>query len=126
MPTESDYERAFALIGDAKRALVFVFTDLLDASAANPLLDAIPMLARRHVVVVASSADPDLEQMLRDLPASATAVYEAAVALDVLAARTEARRLLLAAGADVLEAAPQELASACVRAYLRAKARARV
>jgi uncharacterized protein (DUF58 family) len=124
--TDSDYEQAFTRIGESKRALVFVFTDLLDESAARPLIDAVPMLARRHVVVVASATDPDLEPIVADLPTSALEVYEASVALDVLAARTRARQLLLAAGADVLEAAPDGLATVCVRAYLRAKARARV
>ena len=124
--TDSDYEKAFRTIGESKRALVFVFTDLLDESAARPLLDAVPVLARRHVVVIASSTDPDLERMLTTPPESTADVYEASVALDVLAARTRARRSLLGAGADVLEAAPNQLATVCVRSYLRAKARARV
>ncbi len=125
-PTDSDYERAFAMIGEAKRALVFVFTDLLDESAARPLRDAVPVLARRHVVVIASATDPDLEQMLTARPDSSTDVYEAAVALDVLAARDAARRLLVSAGAEVLEAPPEGLASLCVRSYLKAKSLARV
>jgi uncharacterized protein (DUF58 family) len=124
--SDSDYERAFTLVGESKRALIFVFTDLLDEGAVRPLVDAIPMLARRHAVVVASSTDPDLERMLETEPATPVEVYEAAAALDVLAARTAARRLLLAAGADVLEAAPDRLATICVGAYLRAKARVRV
>lgn len=124
--TDSDYEQAFTRVGESKRALVFVFTDLLDEGAARPLVDAVQMLARRHVVVVASSTDADLERLLDEPPASASDVYEASVALDVLAARTRARRLLLGAGAEVLEASPDGLATVCVRAYLRAKARARV
>jgi uncharacterized protein (DUF58 family) len=124
--TDSDYEKAFTLVGESKRALVFVFTDLLDEGAVRPLVDAVPMLARRHAVVVASSSDPDLERMISDPPGSTADVYEAAAALDVLAARTRARELLLRAGAEVLEAGPDALAAACVGSYLRAKARARV
>ena len=40
----------------SKRAFVLVLTDLLDQSAARPLVDAMPVLARRHHVVVASAA----------------------------------------------------------------------
>jgi uncharacterized protein (DUF58 family) len=124
--TDSDYERAFALIGESKRALVFVFTDLLDESAARPLLEAVPMLSRRHVVVIASATDPDLERMLDEMPETAADVYEAAAALDVLSARANVRRLLLGAGAEVLEGSPDGLSTLCVRSYLRAKSRARV
>jgi len=124
--SDSDYERAFTLVGDSKRALVFVFTDLLDDAATRPLVDAVPMLARRHAVVVVSATDPDLVGMTAREPASEVEVYEAAAALDVLAARTRARQLLLAAGAEVLEAGPERLASLCIGAYLRAKARVRI
>ena len=47
-------------VGAAKRALVLVLTDLLEETAARPLLDALPMLARRHAVAVASAVDADL------------------------------------------------------------------
>ncbi|MDX6410504.1 MAG: hypothetical protein QOE91_20, partial [Gaiellaceae bacterium] len=52
VPVDSDYERAFAAVGDTKRAWVLVLTDLLEPTAALPLLDAVPMLARRHAVAV--------------------------------------------------------------------------
>ena len=40
---------------------VLVLTDLLEEAAARPLVEALPVLARRHAVVVAASADPDLD-----------------------------------------------------------------
>ena len=124
-PVESDYELAFQRVGGAKRALVLVFTDLLEESAARPLVDALPVLARRHAVAVASAADSDLEAMLRTEPSGARDVYRAAIALDVLAARERVAAELSRAGAIVIEAGPQQLGAACVRAYLRAKSVAR-
>ena len=59
---DTDYEIAFHLVGSAKRALVVVFTDLLDEAAARSLVAAVPVLARRHAVVVASVRDPDVER----------------------------------------------------------------
>jgi uncharacterized protein (DUF58 family) len=52
-------------------------------------------------------------------------VYRAAVALGVLDARATVAARLRRAGADVVEAPPNVLAAACVRAYLRAKWTAR-
>ena len=125
-PVESDYELAFRRVGDAKRSLVIVLTDLLEESAARPLVEAVPLLARRHAVVVASAADTDLDEALRKEPRAAVDVYAASVALDVLAARSRVAAQLRHAGADVLEAPPEGLAAACIGAYVRAKARARL
>src|SRR6266480_2440543 len=123
---DSDYELAFRAVGSGKRAFVLVLTDLLEEAAAQPLLDAMPVLARRHAVVVAGVTDPDLEQMVHAPPRSPADVYTAAVALDVLDARARVAAQLRRAGADVVEARPDLLPNACVGAYLRAKARARL
>jgi uncharacterized protein (DUF58 family) len=123
---DSDYELAFHTVGGAKRSLVLVLTDLLEESAARPLVDAVPVLARRHAVVVASVTDPDLAALLRTPPASRADAYAASVAVDVLEARAAVVERLRSAGADVVEAPPAGLAQACVGAYLRTKAMARL
>ena len=126
LPVESDYELAFAQIRGVKRAFVLVLTDLLEESAAQPLVEALPVVARRHAVAVAGSADPDLDAAVRSEPHVPTDVYRASVALDVLAARARAAARLRHAGATVVEAPPATLAATCVRAYLRAKSLARL
>ena len=123
---DSDYELAFRAVGSGKRAFVLVLTDLLEETAAQPLLDAMPVLARRHAVVVAGVTDPDLERMVHAPPQSPADVYTAAVALEVLDARARVAARLRRTGADVVEARPDLLPNACVGAYLRAKARARL
>jgi uncharacterized protein (DUF58 family) len=124
---DSDYELAFRTVGGGKRAFVLVLTDLLEEAAAQPLVDAVPVLARRHAVVVASVADPDLEHAVTTSPSRPAEVYTAAVALDVLDARARVAARLRRSGAqDVVEAPPDSLAPACVGAYLRAKSRARL
>ncbi len=125
-PVDSDYELAFRQVEGAKRALVLVLTDLLEETAARPLVAAMPILARRHAVVVAGVVDEDLEELTRRSPETLQDVYSAAAALSVLDARARVARSLRASGADVLEAPADRLPAACVRAYLRAKARARL
>jgi uncharacterized protein (DUF58 family) len=123
---DADYERAFRAVGDGKRSLVVLFTDLLEESAARPLIQAMPVLARRHAVVIAGVRDPDLDEILAREPRTATDLAEMAVALSVVEARERVAAALRAAGAQVVEAAPEDLARASVAAYLRAKARARL
>jgi uncharacterized protein (DUF58 family) len=122
---EPDYELAFRTVEGAKRSLMMIFCDLLDESAARPLAEAVPVLARRHSVTVATVRDPDLDEVLATEPTSAHGVGAQAVALDVLGARTRVAHMLRRAGAQVVEAPAHQLAAACVTAYLRAKARGR-
>jgi uncharacterized protein (DUF58 family) len=123
---DSDYELAFRQVGEGKRAWVLVLCDLLEEAAARSLLEATPVLARRHAVAVASPVDPDLRRLVRTPPEDVRDVYAAGVALDVLAARSRVAGLLRRAGAEVVEASAERLGAACVGAYLRAKARGRL
>jgi uncharacterized protein (DUF58 family) len=125
-PVDADNELAVQTVASSKRALVIVFTDLIEEVAARSLVSAVPVLARRHEVVVAGVVYPDLDAALRTRPAIELDVYRAAAALDMLAARERAAMRVRAAGARVLETAPPELGRACVGAYLSAKARARL
>ncbi len=121
---DSDYARAFASVGGGKRALVVLFTDLIEEAAARPLLDAVPVLVRRHAVVVASVADEDLERVVSTEPRTMVDVYRTVAANDVLAARDRVVAALRHVGAEVVTAAPDAFAAACVRSYVRLKARA--
>jgi uncharacterized protein (DUF58 family) len=123
---ESDYELAFRHVGETKRAFVLVLTDLLEESAARPLLAALPLLARRHALAVASASDVELNEFLTAEPEGVSEVYRAAAAADVLAARGRVAARIRHAGATVVEAPAGSLPAACVSAYLRAKARARL
>jgi uncharacterized protein (DUF58 family) len=123
---DSDYDLAFRAVSGGKRGLVIVFTDLVDEAAARSLLAAVPVLTRRHAVVVASVTDPDLQRAMVAVPNGVRDVYATAIALDVLAARTQVAARLRAAGAVVIEAPANRLGEACVGAYLRLKARARL
>ncbi len=125
-PVESDYSLAFRSVGGSKRSLVLVLTDLLDEAAARSLVAAVPVLARRHAVVVASVRDPDVDAAVRTPPESVLDACGAVIALDLLEARAAAVAQLRSVGAEVVEAAPGLLGEACVGVYLRLKERARI
>lgn len=123
---DSDYELAFRSVEGAKRSFVVVFTDILEETAARPLLDAMPTLVRHHFVAVASALDTELVRISQREPQTTHEVYEAAAAVDVLGARARVAATLRRTGAAFVEAPPARLGEACVRAYLRAKARGRL
>ena len=121
---DSDYDAAFRRVEGSKRAFVLILCDLLEPVAARSLADAVPVLARRHAVVVASPADPALRAMAATAPESPPEVARALAAAEVEAARDAAAASVRAAGAAVIDAPPARLGHACVGAYLRAKSRA--
>jgi uncharacterized protein (DUF58 family) len=119
--TDSDYEAAFRVVCAGKRALVLLFTDLLDEAAAAAMLAEVPVLLRRNAVIVAGATDTDLTDAVTTDPKSPLDVYRATAALDLLDARARVAARLRRAGADVVEAPPHRLGAACTTAYLRAK-----
>lgn len=123
---ESDYERALQVVAGGKRGLLMLFTDLVEEIAARPLADAVPVVARRHAVVVAGARDDDLHARVTEPADSVEGAYTAAAAVTVLAARDRAAALIARSGARTVEAPAPGLAAACVSAYLREKARARL
>ncbi len=123
---ESDYERAFAVAARRQRCLLVVFSDLFEESASRPLLASLPLLARRHAVIVATASDPLLAAAVATPPEDVEDVLRAAVAAEALDARRRVAARLGGSGVQVLEAPPRALPDAAVRAYLRLKARARI
>jgi uncharacterized protein (DUF58 family) len=122
---DSDFELACVRVGRSRRALVVIFTDLVDDAAARSLIEAVPMLTRRHTVTVVSAADPALAATA----AGAGGGEErgrALVAADVLETRAATAARLRRLGASVIEAPAAELAAGCLNGYLEAKARARL
>ena len=118
---DADYERAFQTVAGGKRALIVVFTDLIEETAARPLAEAVPVLARRHALIVATAEDDELTARTTSPDPDV-----AAVATQVTDQVTRAAALLHRGGATTVQALPPSMPAACVSAYLRAKSRARL
>ncbi|RIK07936.1 MAG: hypothetical protein DCC49_09595 [Acidobacteria bacterium] len=123
---ESDFELAFARVAAQKRALVMVFTDILDEAAARPIIAAAPALVRRHQVLVCSVRDPEIDAAMSLYPEDKSDAYRQAGALGVLEHRSIAIRELARRGVGVVEAPPEEMTTALINSYLKLKARLRL
>lgn len=123
---ESDFELAFARVASQKRALVMIFTDLLDEAAARPIIAAVPALVRRHQVLVASVRDPEIDAAMDLFPHDKSDAYLQAGALGVLEHRAAAIKELTRHGVGVVEAPPEEMTTSLINSYLKLKARLRL
>jgi uncharacterized protein (DUF58 family) len=126
--TESDYRGAFVhtLSRFRRRSLVVLFTDLTESAVKEVLMPALPLLARDHLVLVASVSDPDVEQWARAVPTEANKAYRKAAAINALEDRRRTVALLRARGATVVDAPPGKLAAQVADAYLKVKATGRL
>ena len=108
-----------------QRALIVLFTTLDEAAITEGLLPVLPSLTRKHVVMVASVADPQVLAML-DRPDDARSAYDAAAAERTLAAHRRVTALLRRLDVEVVDAGPADFASKVSDAYLAMKAAGRL
>jgi uncharacterized protein (DUF58 family) len=125
---ESDHRGAFAdvLARYRRRTMLIILSDLVEQVIGESLLPALPIVSRRHLVVVAAVTDPDVVAWAEGPAPDAAAAYRKAAAVASLQARARAAASLEALGAVVVDAPPGSLAPRLTDAYLEAKATGRL
>ncbi len=123
--TEPDYGAALTMLQSRsrKRALVVIFTDIIDKQASRALLAYSGALYPHHLPLVVTIRDPRLEQTADLPPQQVSQVYQRAVAAGLLRDRSQALAALRRQGARVVDATPDELTVSTVNRYLDIKAR---
>jgi uncharacterized protein (DUF58 family) len=123
---ESDHGASLAEVGAAqrRRALLAIFTDIVDTDQAAALIRQCALLRRRHLPLVITVRDPAVEDIASARPADSAAVYARSIAVGIAADRAAALRLLRAGGVDVIDADARALSPRMVNRYLELKRRA--
>lgn len=124
-PVEPDYPRAFSELArrQRRRALVVLFTDVVDADTSAALVAQARGLRPRHLPVVVTLRDPALDAVVAAPADSVGAAYDRAAAEALLEARAVALEGMRADGIVVVDVAPAAAAQGVVAAYERLKAR---
>lgn len=125
---ESDFHGAFthAVGRFRRRSLIVVLTELAEAAVVETLLPALPIVARRHLVLIGAVRDPAVVGLAGRPVREAADAYGRVAALDALDRRRRTVHLLRAAGATVVDAPPGRLAPELTDAYLSFKATGRL
>ncbi len=123
---ESDYAAALTevRVRQRRRALIAIFTDIVDRDQAAALISQCALLRRRHLPLVITVRDPAVVDIARSTPHTAAEVYARAVAVGIDADRSDALRLLRAGGVDIIDADARTLSPRLVNRYLELKRRA--
>lgn len=124
---EPDHRKVYAevLRRTRRRSLVVLLTSLDPAAFEDGWLPVLRPLARRHTVIVASVADPRVEELARGR-GDAESVYGAAAAERARGERRRVSAALRRFGVEVVDAAPAEFAPALADCYLALKAAGRL
>ncbi len=125
---EPDYEGALRYLATRlkKRSLVVVFTDLAGTEPSRRLLRVLAGMSPRHLPLVATQRNRDLERKATLAAATELDVFSAAVAETLLKDKESALKTLAARGSLVLDVDPAALSVASVNRYLEVKARGRL
>jgi uncharacterized protein (DUF58 family) len=107
------------------RSLVVLLSSLDPAPLSHGLMPVVPMLVRRHQVVLAAVGDPALAAMVADR-SDLHETYRAAAAAGFTRERRAASERLQRLGVDVVDALPDDLAPAVADHYLALKAAGRL
>lgn len=125
---ESDYPAGFRYLAvrNRKRALTVFFTDVIDRTASEALVANVGSLRPRHLPLVVTLRNPELDQVAEARPATLAAAYRKAAAEELLSARDEALTRMRRSGAVVLDVPPERASAAVVEKYLELKRRGRL
>lgn len=127
-PVEADYGAALGYLGlkQKRRSLALIFTDLVTLEAARPLIAHAARLARRHLPVVVTIADPNVAGVAGRPAEDGAALYRRAVAEQLLDERQVILDTLQRSGVITVDVPADKLTVAVVNTYLRLKAQGRL
>ncbi len=106
-----------------RRALLVMFSDLLDETHARPLVEHAALLRRKHLPVCVTMHDPVAGDLAGRPASRPEEVFRRAAAADVIAERESLKAHLRKSAVGLVEAPPGELAVATVNRYLEIKAK---
>ena len=124
--SEPDYAGAFATLAarQRSRALIVLFTDLIDARASRALIANTTRRETRHMhLVVALRSDALFSAAEPDASKGVDSLYESAAAEELVLARSDALQRMRMAHVAVVDVSPSTMTAAVVNRYLEIKSR---
>jgi uncharacterized protein (DUF58 family) len=106
-----------------KRSLIIIFTDFVDTTSAELMIENIGILARRHLVVFVTLRDPEIETMVDRAPDDLDGVATLVAANQWVQDRRRVLERLVRLGVTIVDAAPEAVTARLVSTYLDIKAR---
>lgn len=122
---EPSYANAFQFIAAnlKKRALVVILTDLVDKESSRELINSLKLLRPRHLPVVVTIGDRDLNKTVSEKPNELRDVFTQSAAEEIIHARETALRIAESLGGLALDVNASNLTPRLLETYLKVKER---
>jgi len=122
---EPSYSRAFRFISSTlkKRAFVVVLTDVVDKDSSKELIRSLRLLRPRHLPLVATIGDRDLNSIVTQAPDDIRNVFVQSAAEEIIHQRGSALRSVESLGGLALDVTAYTLAPRLLETYLKVKER---
>jgi len=122
---EADHIRAvrMLLMAQKRRSLIVWITDLAETAMTPDVIHSALQLTRRHLLLFAAIAQPEVSELTGRAPANAAELYRYTAAQEMVQRRELLLRTLRQQGALALELQPGRLATGLVNQYLDVKER---
>lgn len=106
-----------------KRSLIIIFTDFIDTTSAELLIENIGILAKRHLLIFVAIRDPDLETLVETAPDNLDGAATLVAANQSINERRLVLERLTRMGVTIVDAKPSAITARLISAYLEIKAR---
>lgn len=106
-----------------KRSLIIIFTDFVDTTSAELMLENISILAKRHLVVFVAIRDPEIGEKVEAAPSDMNGIATLVAANQSISERRLVLERLTRMGVTVIDAKPSQVTGRLVSAYLDVKER---
>lgn len=122
---EPSYSRAFQQVAAnlKKRAFVVILTDLVDKDSSRELIASLKLLRPRHLPLVVTIADRDLNTAVAEKPDDIRDVFTQSAAEEIIHQREQALRFVQSLGGLALDVTTETLGPKLLETYIKVKER---
>ncbi len=127
-PVEPDFESAFSYLASKqrKRALIILFTDILDNDSAEGIATYAAQFSKHHLVICVTLTDSGIVELAQQKPSNSRSVYQKAIAERMLQEKHATLEILRRQGVITIDVPAHQLTMAVVNKYLELKAKSKI
>ena len=125
---EPDFAEAFKYLASKqrRRALIILFTDILDSDSAEGIAAYVSQLSKHHLVACVTLTDSGIVELAEQKTQNSKSVYQKAIAERLLQEKHATLEILRRQGVITIDVPAHQLTMAVVNKYLELKAKSRI